>query len=51
MAEVSQEAKDIHFAIMKKHLPNVDDATINAIIEEISVAINERISKAIILPR
>ena len=51
MAQVPQEIKDQIIAVMKKHLPDVDDVTINTIVEETSAIVNERISKAVILPR
>lgn len=51
MTEVSQEVKDQHFAIIKKHAPNLDDATINAIVEDTTNLINDRLSKVVILPR
>ena len=49
MAEVPQEIKEQIIAVMKKHLPEVDDATIATIVEETSSIVNERISKAVIL--
>ena len=51
MAEVPQEIKDQIIAVMKKHLPDVDDTTINLILEETVAIVNERIAKAVILPR
>jgi hypothetical protein len=51
MSEVTQEVKDLHFAIIKKHAPNLDDATINAIVEETVKLVNERLAKVVILPR
>jgi hypothetical protein len=51
MLEVSQEVKQQHFVIIKKHAPNLDDATINAIVEETTALINDRLSKLVVLPR
>lgn len=51
MAEVPQEVKDMMVTILKQHLPNVDDATVNAIVDDMSAVVNQRIADAIILRR
>lgn len=51
MAEIPQDLKDQVFAITKKHLPDVDDATINAMLDEALALVNEQLSQVVILPR
>ena len=51
MSEVTQDIKDEAFAIIKKHLPDVDDATAKTIVEETASMVNSKMEKVTILPR